>query len=140
MNTKTFAIVTKRLIIGLFAISALEVVSQPTRADDTVIQDSTQIATVSSILDHPVEGQEVTLRGQIIDQQLEETDYVFTDGTNKITIQLQENDFSYNPDTTVEISGIVDFESQHPDEVAKDPTPEDIQVNVNQLQVVTSND
>ena len=140
MNTKTFAIVTKRLIIGLFAISALEVVSQPTRADDAVIQDSTQIATVSSIFDNPVEGQEVTLRGQIIDQQPEETDYVFTDGTNEITIQLQDKDFSYNPDTTVEISGIVDFESEHPDEVAKDPTPEDIQINVNQLQVVTSND
>lgn len=140
MNTKTFAIVTKRLIIGLFAISALEVVSQPTRADDAVIQDSTQIATVSSIFDNPVEGQEVTLRGQIIDQQPEETDYVFTDGTNKVTIQLQDKDFSYNPNTTVEISGIVDFESQHPDEVAKDPTPENIQINVNQLQVVTSND
>lgn len=42
MNTKTFAIGTKRLIIGLFAISALGVVSLPTRADDAIIQDSAQ--------------------------------------------------------------------------------------------------
>ncbi len=137
MKTKTFPLGTSWLIIGLLAISALGVDSKTTSADEA---NSTQIGTVSSIFDNPVEGQEVTLRGKIIDQQPEETDYVFTDGTNKITIQLQENDYPYNPDTTVEISGIVDFESQHTDEVAKDPTPEDIQVNVNQLQVVTSND
>ena len=100
----------------------------------------TQIDTVSSILDNPVEGQEVTLRGKIIDQEPGETDYIFTDSTNEITIELQDNDFPYNPDTTIEISGIVDFESQHPEEVAKDPTPEDIQINVDRLQVVTSND
>ncbi|MDJ0588857.1 MAG: NirD/YgiW/YdeI family stress tolerance protein [Pleurocapsa sp. MO_226.B13] len=99
----------------------------------------TQIATVASILDNPVEGQEVTLQGKIIAQQPGETDYIFTDGTNKITIQLQEADFPYNPDTTVEISGVIDFESQHPEEVAKDPTPEKIQINVDRLQVVDAN-
>lgn len=99
----------------------------------------TQIATVASVLDNPVEGQEVTLQGKIIAQQPGETDYIFTDGTNKITIQLQEADFPYNPDATVEISGVVDFESQHPEEVAKDPTPEKIQINVDRLQVVDAN-
>ena len=100
----------------------------------------TQIDTVSSILDNPVEGQEVTLRGKIIDQEPGETDYIFTDGINEITIILQEEDFPYNPDLTIEISGIVDVESQHPEEAEKDPTPEDIKINVNQLQVVTSNE
>ncbi len=42
MNTKTFTIVTKRFMIGLLTISALGVISVPTRADDAVIQDSTQ--------------------------------------------------------------------------------------------------
>ena len=136
---RTFAIGIKRLLIVLWAISALGVVSQPTRANDAQKQGSApKIATVSSVLDNPVEGQEVTLRGNIIDQEPGENDYIFTDGTNEITIQLQEIDYPYNPDTTVVISGIVDFESQHPEEVAKDPTPEDIQVNVNQLQVVSS--
>ncbi len=99
----------------------------------------TQIATVASILDNPVEGQKVTLQGKIIAQEPGETDYIFTDGTNKITIELEEADFPYNPDTTVEISGVIDFESQHPEEVAKDPTPEKIQINVDRLQVVDAN-
>ena len=100
----------------------------------------TQIVTVASILDNPVEGQEVTLRGQIIEQEQGEADYVFTDGTNKITIQLQDDNFDYDPKTTIEVSGVIDFESQHPEEAKKDPTPEDIQLKVNQLEVVTSND
>ncbi len=99
----------------------------------------TEIATVTSILDNPVEGQEVTLRGKIIGQEPGEDDYIFTDGTNKITIQLQDDNYPYNPDTTLEISGIIDFESQHPEEVKEDPTPENLQINVDRINVVTSN-
>ena len=99
----------------------------------------TQITTISSIFDNPVEGQKVTLRGKIIGHQQNETDYTFADNTNEITIELQESDFDFNPNETVEISGMVDFESQHLEEAKKDPTPEDIQIRVNQLQVVNSN-
>ena len=104
------------------------------------VLSQTKVTTISSILDAPIEGQEVTLRGQIIEQQQGERDYIFTDGTNKITIELQELNFSYNPNTTLEITGIIDFESQHPEAVAKDPTPEKLQIKVNQLQVVTSHE
>ena len=98
----------------------------------------TQVTTVSSILDNPVEGQEVTLQGKIIDQQSDETDYIFSDGTDEIAIELQDNDFTYNADIDIQISGVVDFESQHSEGVVKDLTPEDIQINVNQLQILTS--
>ncbi len=99
----------------------------------------TEVNTVASILDNPVEGEEVTLRGKIIEQEPGETDYVFTDGTSKITIELEDNNYPYDPDTTIEISGVIDFESQHSEEVTKDSSPEDMQIIVNQLQVVTSN-
>ena len=102
------------------------------------VSSQTQITTVSSILDNPVEGQEVTLQGKIIDQQSDETDYIFSDGTDEIAIELQDNDFAYNPDVDIQISGVVDFESQNPEEALKDPTPEKIQINVNQLQIITS--
>ena len=138
MNNQMFVLKIKRFALGLFVISTLGVVSRAANANNIVAQESsTQTVTVASVLDNPVEGQEVILRGQIISQQPEETDYLFTDGTGKITIQISENDFSYNPDTTVEIAGVVDFESQHPDEVAQDPTPEDLQLNVNRLQIIT---
>ena len=96
-----------------------------------------KIATISSILDTPVEGQEVTLRGKIIGQEEGETDYIFTDGTNQIIVEIPDKSFPYNPETTVEISGMVDFESEHPEEAKKDANPEDLQVKVHQLEVVT---
>lgn len=97
-----------------------------------------KIHTVSSILNNPVEGEVVTLQGKIISQQIGQSDYTFTDGTNEITLELEKSDFPYDPNQTVQVMGIVDFESQHPDEAAKDPSPEDIQIDVTQLQVVTS--
>lgn len=100
----------------------------------------TKINTISSILDNPVEGQKVILQGKIIGRQRNETDYTFADNTNEITIEIQENNFDFNPNETVEISGMVDFESQHPEEAKKDPTPEDIQIRVNQLKVVNANE
>ena len=100
----------------------------------------TNTTTVSSILDNPVDGQKVILRGKIIGHQQNETDYTFTDNTNEITIELEDDNYPFNSNTTVEISGIVDFESEHPDEAIKDPTPEQIQIRVNQLQVVNSNE
>ena len=99
----------------------------------------TKITTIAAILDNPIEGQKVILRGKIIEHQQNETDYTFADNTNEITIELQEKDFDFNPNETVEISGMVDFESQHLEEAKKDPTPEDIQIRVDQLQVVNSN-
>ena len=100
----------------------------------------TNTTTVSSILDNPVDGQKVILRGKIIGHQQNETDYTFTDNTNEITIELEDDNYPFNSNTTVEISGIVDFESDHADEAIKDPTPEQIQIRVNQLQVVNSNE
>ncbi|VEP15370.1 conserved hypothetical protein [Hyella patelloides LEGE 07179] len=42
MNTQTFAIGTKRLIVGLLAISALGAIALPVRADEAIIQESRQ--------------------------------------------------------------------------------------------------
>lgn len=142
MNTKTFAIGIKKFTIALLAICAMGIVSQPTKADEAVGQDSSQtaaISSVSSILDNPAEGQEAILRGQIISQQSEEKDYLFTDGTGEIVIQISENNFSYDPEVTVEITGVINFESQHLEEAAQDPTPEDIQFDVNRIQILTAN-
>lgn len=96
----------------------------------------TQIFTISSILNNPIDGQEVTLIGRIIHQEPGEKDYILTDGTDEIIVEIQDNNFSYNPDTTVEILGTVNFESQHLEEAEEDPTPEELEINVNQLRVV----
>ena len=41
----------------------------------------TQITTISSIFDNPIEGQKVTLRGKIIEHQQNETDSVVRNRT-----------------------------------------------------------
>lgn len=98
-----------------------------------------KIFNIVSILDNPVEGQEVTLQGQIIGQQPNQTDYIFTDGTSEITLEIHDKNLAYDPNVTLEISGFVDFESQHPEEAKLDPDPEDIQINVERLEVLDSN-
>lgn len=44
MNTQTFSIATKRIMIGLVTVATLGVISLPLRADDAVIQESVQEA------------------------------------------------------------------------------------------------
>ena len=99
----------------------------------------TQMVTIASILNYPVDGREVTLTGRIIDQESEEKDYIFTDGIDSITIELQDAGFSYNPDVTVKISGIVNLESEHLEERAEDPTPESIEIEVSQVEIINLN-
>ena len=122
-------------VFALIAINSLV-------SDNALSQ--TKIETVSSILDNPIDGKEVTLQGKIIEKMSDEadsngTDYIFTDGSNEITVELQDANYPYNKDTILEISGIIDFESEHLEEKGKDSTPEDIQIKVNQLQVVNLN-
>lgn len=96
----------------------------------------TELSNLASILENPIEGREVMLRGKIIGQQQDEPDYIFTDGNNQIIIRLEDDKFDYNPNNTVEILGIIDFESQHLEEREKDPTPENFEIVVKQLQVI----
>lgn len=96
----------------------------------------TKLSDLASILDNPIEGREVILQGNIIGQQQGEPDYIFSDGNNQIIIRLENDKFDYNPDHTVEILGIINFESQHAEEIEKDPTPENFEIVVNRLQVI----
>jgi len=58
-----------------------------------------------------------------------------------LKIELEDKNFSYNADTIFEVSGIINLESQHPDELAleEDPTPEELEIQVNEIQVISSN-
>lgn len=97
---------------------------------------------LSSVLENPVTGQEVTLRGKFVGTV--EDCHVFSDGTNKILVEFEEEELSYNPDNTVEISGTVQHgvmheahsvEEGHYDNVAMDTV-----IMVNQLKVITANE
>ena len=93
-----------------------------------------------SILENPISGKEVTLRGKIVGKM--EECYIFTDGSNKILIHFKDEELSYNPDTMVEISGTVEkgvmpgmhhFEGGHHGNISMDTM-----IMVNQFQVITA--
>ncbi|MGK7936354.1 MAG: NirD/YgiW/YdeI family stress tolerance protein [Xenococcaceae cyanobacterium] len=98
-----------------------------------------KITSISSILKNPIDGKEVILRGRIIDQQQGEQDYILTDGKDKIVIEMKENDFPYDPNKNIEISGIVNLESKHSQELEHDLTPEDIEIRVDNFRVIDIN-
>ena len=93
-----------------------------------------------SILENPISGKEVTLRGKIVGK-IEEC-HIFTDGSNKILIHFEDEKLSYNPDTMVEISGTVEkgimpgmhhFEGGHHGNMSMDTM-----IMVNKFQVITA--
>lgn len=95
-----------------------------------------KVINISSILENPIDGEEVILRGKIIGQQTGEKDYIFTDGQDEIIIELEENNFLYNPNEDIEISGIVNLESEHSQQLEQDLSPEDIEISVNDFKVI----
>ncbi len=117
-----------KIILGLITINLLF---------STKALTENKIISISSILENPIDGEEVTLRGRIIDQEEGEKDYIFTDGKNKIVIELEENDFRYDPNENIEILGIVNLESEH-FEQENDLTPENIEIDVNKLRVINN--
>ncbi len=98
------------------------------------------LSDLPSILENPISGKEVTLRGKIVGQ-IEEC-HIFTDGSNKILVHSKDEELSYNPDTMVEISGTVEkgimpgmhhFEGGHHGNISLDTM-----IMVNQFQVISA--
>lgn len=131
-----------KIICTIFALLAVNSIVVPKVLAQTKLSD------FSSVVENPVEGKEVTLRGKII-ESIEDC-YVFTDGTNKILVHFEDEEYSYDPNTEVEISGIVQEHTSHDGEHFEagnhdhDHDHEDISMDtmimVNEIQVITANE
>ncbi len=95
----------------------------------------TEVTIISKILAEPKDNMEVTIRGKIIDQEEGESDYIFTDGKDKIIVEIEQENFQYNPNENIEIYGVVSLESTKQEE-EYDPTPEVIEIEVKEIKVV----
>lgn len=95
----------------------------------------TEITSISQILAEPKDDMEVRIRGKIIDQQLGEDDFIFTDGQDKITLEIDQKNFQYSSDETIEIYGVVSLESLD-EEDDHDPTPEVVEIEVKEIKLV----
>ncbi|MEO0967785.1 MAG: NirD/YgiW/YdeI family stress tolerance protein [Cyanobacteria bacterium J06639_18] len=104
-----------------------------------------EITSVSKVLASPKDDMEVKLRGRIISQQEGEAEYVFTDnGKDKIILDIsEENNFKYDPEKTIEVSGVVNIKSDEEDkekEDSVDPTPELLEIEVKEIKVISDAD
>ena len=95
----------------------------------------TEVTSISQILAEPKDDMEVRIRGKIIDQQLGEDDFIFTDGQDKITLEIDQENFQYSSDETIEIYGVVSLESID-EEDDHDPTPEVVEIEVKEIKLV----
>lgn len=95
----------------------------------------TEITSISQILAEPKDDMEVRIRGKIIDRQLGEDDFIFTDGQDKITLEIDQKNFQYSSDETIEIYGVVSLESID-EEDNHDPTPEVVEIEVKEIKLV----
>lgn len=77
---------------------------------------------VASILTHPVDDQQVVLRGNVLRKVGDEM-YIFSDGSGEIKVEIDDDDFGREPvdeKTKVEIRGEVDTGLRRPPEIDVD--------------------
>ena len=113
--------------LGVLTIESISLANQTQSSTDAEL-------TVASILADPTDGVSITLRGQIIRQGDDEEEYVFTDGTGEITLEIYDEDFNFAPDMPIEISGEIDLESE--DETQHEAHAEAVEIDVYQWQVI----
>ena len=123
-----------KTILTIFALVAGNAVVIPKALSQTELSD------FSSVIENPVEGEQVTVKGKIIEQIEGTSDYVLSDGTNLLVIHLENNDVIYTPDTIVEVSGTIGLEPHHLHEGDHDHTDTEMEILVEQIQVITANE
>lgn len=123
-----------KAICTIFALVTLNSIVCPQALTQTELSD------FSSILENPVAGKEVVVRGKIIKRIEGSPDYVLSDGTNDMIIHFEDESYSYEPDTMVKVSGIVRLETHHEEEEGHNHPSQEVEIVVNQIQVITANE
>lgn len=100
----------QRVIIAVIASVIVGLWSAATWAGYTGPHASPPASTVGEILKNPQDDQKVTLTGRIV-RQLRDEEYVFSDGTGEIEVEIDDKRWPAQPvddKTRVEITGEVE--------------------------------
>ena len=122
------------LRMGLAALGGvvLTVGCVPTEPTASAVDGAVSESTVASIIEEPIDGAPVTLEGYITEPEGNATDFVFTDGTEEIVVEIYDG-FVAEPNTLVSITGEIDLEAGV--EVPIEANPEDVEIDVFQVAV-----
>jgi len=102
------------LVAGAFAL--------PVHAQYVGPSDAASSPTVASILEKPVDDQNVRLTGHLL-RKIGDEKYIFSDGTGEIVVEIDDDDFppqSIDAKTQVELVGEVDTGMRRPPEIEVD--------------------
>ncbi|MGB6103246.1 MAG: NirD/YgiW/YdeI family stress tolerance protein [Pusillimonas sp.] len=102
------------LMAGAFAL--------PVHAQYTGPSDGTASPTVATILEKPVDDQNVRLQGHLL-RKVGHEKYIFSDGTGEIIAEIDDDDFprqTIDEKTVVELFGEVDTGLRRPPEIEVD--------------------
>jgi len=111
VQTRAGVLLSFVVVAGAFALPAQAQYMGPSSAAAE--------ANVASILDQPVDDQDVKLQGHLL-RKIKHEKYVFSDGSGEIVAEIDDKDFPKQPideKTKVEISGEVDTGWNRPAEI-----------------------
>ncbi len=95
---------------------------------------------LAAILQQAPEGETITVEGQIIGKI--EDCHIFTDGNSKILVHLENENAPYDPNETIEISGIIKDHvmpnSDNFEDEAYSDIPMDRMIMVNEIEIIAS--
>ena len=95
---------------------------------------------LAEILQQAPEGERITVEGQIIGKI--EDCHIFTDGNSKVLIHLENENAPYDPNETIEISGIIKDHvmpnSDNFEDEAYSDIPMDRMIMVNEIEIIAS--
>lgn len=123
--------------LGLATLGTIPLATAGLAAEVTFFEESqlNEQLTVSAILAEPSAGMSVTLQGFILQRGDDDEEFIFTDGTDEITVEIYDDSFIIDPNTMVEIVGEVDLEAE--DLTQHEAHPESVEIDVYEVQIVT---
>ncbi|MGK7947583.1 MAG: hypothetical protein AB4368_01930 [Xenococcaceae cyanobacterium] len=109
--------------------------------NQAVLPENQEVSSnLAAILQQAPEGETITVEGQIIGKI--EDCHIFTDGNSKILVHLENENAPYDPNETIEISGIIKNHVMPDSENFKDEAYSDIPMNrmimVNEIEIIAS--
>lgn len=123
------------IIVLTAACSPVETVASEADGLESETAPAAVETTIEAILEAPVDGASVTLQGYVVRSGDDPTDFIFSDGTEEIPVEIYEEGFVADPETLVLITGEVDLEADDPADTEAEP--EEVEIDISSIEVIS---
>ena len=97
-----------------------------------------EYTSIADIISNSKDGEEVHLRGKVIEKQEGEDEYLISDETGEIAVEVEDLDIELNAGTEIDVLGVVSLELENEEKSEKeaDPTPEEIEIEATEVNII----